>query len=52
MGSIGQYAGEMSFIRDVHIENMWMLDGQHSARLKSWAGPNVGYGFIDNVTFK
>ncbi|KAK0714709.1 pectin lyase fold/virulence factor [Lasiosphaeris hirsuta] len=52
MGSIGQYAGEMSFIRDVHIENMWMLNGQHSARLKSWAGPNVGYGFIDNVTFK
>ncbi|KAK3318153.1 exo-polygalacturonase [Apodospora peruviana] len=52
MGSIGQYAGEKSFIRNVHIENMWMLNGQHSARLKSWAGPNVGYGFIDNVTFK
>ncbi|KAK3688253.1 exo-polygalacturonase [Podospora appendiculata] len=52
MGSIGQYAGEKSFIRDVHIENVWMLNGQHGARLKSWAGLNVGYGFIDNVTFK
>ncbi|KAK3390100.1 exo-polygalacturonase [Podospora didyma] len=52
MGSIGQYSGEKSFIRNVHIENMWMLNGQHGARLKSWAGQNVGYGFIDNVTFK
>ncbi|KAK0636548.1 pectin lyase fold/virulence factor [Bombardia bombarda] len=52
MGSIGQYSGEKSFIRDVVIENMWMLNGQHGARLKSWAGPSVGYGFIDNVTFR
>ncbi|KAH8887132.1 pectin lyase-like protein [Thozetella sp. PMI_491] len=52
MGSIGQYAGEKSIIEDVHIENVWMLNGQHGARLKSWAGPNVGYGYINNVTFK
>ncbi|KAK0627478.1 pectin lyase fold/virulence factor [Immersiella caudata] len=52
MGSIGQYAGEMSFIRNVHMENVWMLNGQHAARLKSWAGPDAGYGFIDNITFK
>ncbi|KAI1274287.1 family 28 glycosyl hydrolase [Xylaria sp. FL0933] len=52
MGSLGQYAGEMSFIQDVVIENIWMLNGQHGARLKTWAGPDVGYGFIDNVTFR
>ncbi|KAK3379152.1 exo-polygalacturonase [Lasiosphaeria ovina] len=52
MGSIGQYSGEKSFIRNVHVENVWLLNGQHGARLKSWAGPDVGYGFIDNVTFK
>lgn len=52
MGSIGQYKNEKSFIKDVHIENVWMLNGEHSARLKSWAGADVGYGFIDNVTFK
>lgn len=52
MGSIGQYAGELSFIKDVHVENMWMLNGQHGARIKSWAGPDVGYGFVDNVTFR
>jgi galacturan 1,4-alpha-galacturonidase len=27
MGSVGQYAGEMSFIRDVLIENVWLLNG-------------------------
>ena len=25
---------------------------QNGARLKGWAGPNVGYGYIKNVTFK
>lgn len=34
------------------IENVWLLNGQHGARLKSWAGPNVGYGYINNVTFR
>lgn len=52
MGSLGQYEGEMSFIRDVVIENTWMLNGQHAARLKTWAGEGVGYGFIDNITFR
>ncbi|KAK1752360.1 pectin lyase fold/virulence factor [Echria macrotheca] len=52
MGSIGQYAGEMSFIRDVVIEDVWMLNGQHAARLKAWAGADAGYGFVDNVTFR
>ncbi|KAI1081683.1 family 28 glycosyl hydrolase [Whalleya microplaca] len=52
IGSLGQYAGEMSFVQDVVIENVWMLNGQHGARLKTWAGPDVGYGFIDNITFR
>jgi galacturan 1,4-alpha-galacturonidase len=52
MGSIGQYAGEKSIIEDVVIENVWLLNGQHGARLKTWAGPDVGYGYINNVTFR
>ncbi|KAK1656228.1 family 28 glycosyl hydrolase [Colletotrichum phormii] len=53
IGSLGQYAGEMSYVKDVHIENVWMLNGDYSgARIKTWAGPNVGYGFVDNVTYK
>ncbi|KAK6224316.1 glycosyl hydrolase family 28 [Colletotrichum tabaci] len=53
IGSLGQYPGEMSFVKDVHIENVWMLNGDYSgARIKTWAGPNVGYGFVDNITYK
>lgn len=52
MGSLGQYSGEMSFVKDVLIENVWLLNGDNGARIKSWAGPDVGYGFVDNVTFR
>ncbi|PSR80964.1 family 28 glycosyl hydrolase [Coniella lustricola] len=52
MGSVGEYSGELDIIENVHIENVWMLNGQFGGRLKSWAGPDVGYGYINNVTFK
>lgn len=35
MGSVGQYAGEKSFIKDVVIENVWLLNGQVRSRLSS-----------------
>ncbi|KAF4978008.1 hypothetical protein FZEAL_5553 [Fusarium zealandicum] len=53
MGSLGQYKGEISNVYDVHIENVWMLNGDYSgARIKVWAGPEVGTGTVNNVTFK
>lgn len=27
MGSLGQYEGEVSNVHDVHIENVWMMNG-------------------------
>ncbi|KAG0639891.1 putative exopolygalacturonase B [Tuber brumale] len=51
MGSIGQYPGVMDIIENVYIENVTMLNAQNGARLKAWAGPNVGYGRISNVTY-
>ncbi|KKK12823.1 hypothetical protein ARAM_001171 [Aspergillus rambellii] len=52
MGSIGQYAGVMDIIEHAYIENVTLLNGQNGARLKAWAGPNVGYGRINNITYK
>jgi galacturan 1,4-alpha-galacturonidase len=52
MGSIGQYAGVEDIIANAHLENITLLNGQNGARLKAWAGANVGYGRIDNVTYK
>jgi galacturan 1,4-alpha-galacturonidase len=52
MGSIGQYPGVKDYISNAWIENVTLLNGQNGARLKAWAGPNVGFGKIDNVTYK
>ncbi|KAJ5995888.1 hypothetical protein N7481_002865 [Penicillium waksmanii] len=52
MGSIGQYAGQMDYIENAHIENVTLLNGQNGARLKAWAGQNVGYGRINNITYR
>ncbi|CAH0047794.1 unnamed protein product [Clonostachys solani] len=53
MGSLGQYHGEISNVHDVHIENVWMMNGDYSgARIKVWAGKEVGTGYVNNVTFK
>ncbi|KAJ2970711.1 hypothetical protein NUW58_g9615 [Xylaria curta] len=52
IGSLGQYKGELSYVKDVVIENIWLLNGDNGARVKVWAGKDVGYGFVDNVTFR
>ncbi|KAB8204792.1 putative exopolygalacturonase B [Aspergillus parasiticus] len=52
LGSIGQYSGVYDYIKNVPIENVWVMNSNYGALLKSWAGPDVGYGIIDNVTFR
>jgi galacturan 1,4-alpha-galacturonidase len=51
MGSIGQYPGTLDYITNAHIKNVTLLNGQNGVRLKAWAGPNVGYGYIRNITY-
>ncbi|PWW80808.1 Glycoside Hydrolase Family 28 protein [Tuber magnatum] len=52
MGSIGQYPGVMDIIENIYIQNVTMLNSRNGARLKAWAGSNVGYGRINNVTYE
>jgi galacturan 1,4-alpha-galacturonidase len=52
MGSIGQYPGVKDYISNAYIQNVTLLNGQNGARLKAWAGPDVGYGYIDNITYE
>ncbi|KAJ5162529.1 hypothetical protein N7492_007921 [Penicillium capsulatum] len=52
MGSIGQYPGVQDIIEHAYIENVTLLNGQNGARLKAWAGRNVGYGRINNITYR
>ncbi|KFX97455.1 hypothetical protein V490_02779 [Pseudogymnoascus sp. VKM F-3557] len=52
MGSIGQYEGVKDYIENAYVENVIMLNAENGARLKAWAGPTAGYGYIKNITFK
>ncbi|PKY00171.1 putative extracellular exo-polygalacturonase [Aspergillus campestris IBT 28561] len=52
MGSIGQYPGVMDVIEHAYIQNVTLLNGENGARLKAWAGKDVGYGRIRNITYK
>lgn len=33
------------------FRNIRMSNAQNGARIKAWAGPNVGSGIVKNVTF-
>lgn len=52
MGSVGQYPGVFDYISNAYIKNVTLLNGQNGARLKAWAGVDVGDGFIDNITYE
>lgn len=52
MGSIGQYAGVKDYISNAYLKNITLQNGQNGARLKAWAGPTAGYGYIDNITYE
>lgn len=52
MGSIGQYPGVKDYISNAYLQNITLLNGQNGARLKAWAGPGVGYGYISNITYE
>jgi galacturan 1,4-alpha-galacturonidase len=52
MGSIGQYPGVMDYISNAYIKNVTLVNGQNGARLKAWAGKDVGYGYIRNITYE
>ncbi|KAI9369155.1 putative exopolygalacturonase B [Aspergillus egyptiacus] len=52
MGSIGQYPGVLDIIEHAYIENVTLLNGENGARIKAWAGEGVGYGRVNNITYK
>ncbi|OCL14463.1 glycoside hydrolase family 28 protein, partial [Glonium stellatum] len=51
-GGIGQYPGVLDYISNAHLENITLLNGPNGARLKAWAGKNVGYRYINNITYR
>ncbi|KAI0753354.1 glycoside hydrolase family 28 protein [Daedaleopsis nitida] len=51
VGSLGQYAGEYDIVQNVIATNIRMSNAQNGARIKAWAGKNVGSGIVKNITF-
>ncbi|ETW74816.1 glycoside hydrolase family 28 protein, partial [Heterobasidion irregulare TC 32-1] len=52
VGSLGQYPGIFDIVQNVTAVNITMSNAQNGARIKAWAGPNVGGGIVKNVTFQ
>ncbi|THU91397.1 pectin lyase-like protein [Dendrothele bispora CBS 962.96] len=50
--SLGQFAGMFDIVRNVSVVNIRMSNAKNGARIKAWAGRNVGSGIVQNVTFK
>ncbi|KAI0067607.1 glycoside hydrolase family 28 protein [Artomyces pyxidatus] len=51
VGSLGQYPGIYDIVENVYSTNITMSNAQNGARIKAWAGPNVGSGIVKNITF-
>ncbi|KAF8161358.1 glycoside hydrolase family 28 protein [Crassisporium funariophilum] len=52
VGSLGQFPGVFDIVENVLARNVKMTKAQNGARIKAWAGPNVGGGIVKNITFE
>ncbi|KAH9485603.1 Exopolygalacturonase [Psilocybe cubensis] len=50
--SLGQFPGMFDIVENVLAKNIKMTKAQNGARIKAWAGPNVGSGIVKNITFE
>ncbi|TDL23426.1 glycoside hydrolase family 28 protein [Rickenella mellea] len=51
VGSLGQYKGVYDIVQNVVASNIRISNAENGARVKAWAGQNVGSGLVKNVTF-
>ncbi|TRM68985.1 glycoside hydrolase family 28 protein [Schizophyllum amplum] len=52
VGSLGQYPEYYDIVENVTAINIRMSNAQNGARIKAWAGPDVGSGIVRNITFQ
>ncbi|KAF8191437.1 pectin lyase fold/virulence factor [Mycena galopus ATCC 62051] len=50
--SLGQFAGVFDIVENVTATNIKMSNAENGARIKAFAGPGVGSGIVNNVTFE
>ncbi|GKT51768.1 putative exopolyphosphatase [Colletotrichum spaethianum] len=59
VGSLGQYAGQVDIVKNIHAKNITMVNASNGARIKAWGGSasatsakGGGTGLVQNVTFE
>ncbi|KAF9871494.1 glycoside hydrolase family 28 protein [Colletotrichum karsti] len=59
VGSLGQYAGQVDIVKNVHTKNVTMVNASNGARIKAWGGSasatstkGGGTGLVQNITFE
>ncbi|TDL18018.1 glycoside hydrolase family 28 protein [Rickenella mellea] len=52
VGSLGQFPGVFDIVENVTASNIRISNAQNGARIKAWAGPNVGSGIVKNIVFE
>ncbi|KAG7095644.1 hypothetical protein E1B28_006367 [Marasmius oreades] len=51
VGSLGQYQDMFDIVENVTVFNVKLTNAQNGARIKAWAGANVGSGIVKNITY-
>ncbi|KAG7451641.1 glycoside hydrolase family 28 protein [Guyanagaster necrorhizus] len=51
VGSLGQYAGIFDIVENITATDISMSNAENGARIKAWAGSDVGSGIVKNITF-
>ena len=49
--TICRFSGVFDIVENVLVEYVTMSDAENGARIKAFAGPNVGSGIVKNVTY-
>ncbi|KZV88954.1 pectin lyase-like protein, partial [Exidia glandulosa HHB12029] len=52
VGSLGQYPQFFDIAENIVVRDVSISNAQNGARIKVWAGPGVGSGRVNNVTYE
>jgi len=52
VGSLGQYPQFFDIAQDIHVQNVVLSNTQNGVRVKVFAGPGVGSGMVNRVTYE
>ncbi|KAJ3882280.1 glycoside hydrolase family 28 protein [Lentinula edodes] len=52
VGSLGQFSGVFDIVQNVTAINIQMANAENGARIKAFAGDDVGSGTVQNITFQ